>query len=351
LISQLLISFLSSGDKPIITTGPRVSYIDVKVGIPCVLLTFEMSIFSIMHIFAFPWKPYTLKNQDDPNAYYKGGFLGFRAIVDCFNPWDIIKASARGFRWLFVGARKRHEDPSYKLETATFDPKGNKDDALPAFKLRSDDDYSSDDPTRIESSLNPTSASTRPQTATEDDDDRATLLKHKQPAATTLPGQALGHPSSQQFGLAAPYPYSRDEDMTSGGYKTVPLHSPSLKPQETDLPYPSDSPFYPMVMQPEMPMPTAISTDTREGDRYGGAGARDLEPQTQGTLPSPREGQRQGVWPHPRSPQASSLRLQESQRQQALQQRQQQQQQQQQHPLSPRSPQDERWRSGNATAF
>jgi hypothetical protein len=78
------------------------------------LLTIEMTIFAIMHHFAFPWKPYDIRNSPDPSARYQGGTLGWRALVDAFNPWDIIKASARGFRWLFVGVKQRETDISYK---------------------------------------------------------------------------------------------------------------------------------------------------------------------------------------------------------------------------------------------
>lgn len=77
-----------------------------------------MAIFAVMHIFAFPWRPYDISKSSNPNDHYQGGFLGFKALLDAFNPWDIIKASARGFRWLFVGIRKRHHDPSYTMETA-----------------------------------------------------------------------------------------------------------------------------------------------------------------------------------------------------------------------------------------
>lgn len=82
-----------------------------------------MSLFSILHIFAYPWKPYSLKHTpSDPlgagystsGKHYKGGPLGIKALADAFNPWDIIKASARGFRWMFVGAKHRHEDVSYQ---------------------------------------------------------------------------------------------------------------------------------------------------------------------------------------------------------------------------------------------
>lgn len=103
---QTLISFLSSGAHPVITTGPRVSYVDVKIGIPNVLLCVEMAIFSILHIFAFPYKPYA-------KAKSQGGFLGIKALIDAFSPMDFIKATARGFRWLFVGVRYRTQDASY----------------------------------------------------------------------------------------------------------------------------------------------------------------------------------------------------------------------------------------------
>lgn len=79
-----------------------------------------------MHIFAYPWKPYSTKHMSsDPlmapgigysggAPKYQGGPLGIKAILDAANPWDIIKALARGFRWMFVGARYRHQDVSYQ---------------------------------------------------------------------------------------------------------------------------------------------------------------------------------------------------------------------------------------------
>lgn len=78
-----------------------------------------------MHIWAFPWRPYTLKQLaasiDSAEFYggtlaYHGGFLGIMALLDAFNPWDLIKAIGRGFRWLFVGRKTRMLDPSYHLE-------------------------------------------------------------------------------------------------------------------------------------------------------------------------------------------------------------------------------------------
>lgn len=102
---------------------------DLRIGIPSMLTCVEMAIFAVLHLFAFPWKPYDLKRQSpldtgidgysaQPKTYANGPA---RAILDALNPWDIIKACGRGFRWLFYGARHREKDPSYqtKLEPVT----------------------------------------------------------------------------------------------------------------------------------------------------------------------------------------------------------------------------------------
>lgn len=52
---------------------------------------------------------------EDSSQYYHGGKMGFKALVDAMNPWDLVKATARGLRWLFVGRKKRLADPSYDL--------------------------------------------------------------------------------------------------------------------------------------------------------------------------------------------------------------------------------------------
>lgn len=78
------------------------------------LLCIEMFLFSILHIFAFPVKSeYGLDKMADPNAKYYGGPLGIKAIIDAVFMWDLVKASARGFKWLFIGAKQRKKDRSY----------------------------------------------------------------------------------------------------------------------------------------------------------------------------------------------------------------------------------------------
>lgn len=98
------------------------------------LLCVEMAIFAVMHLFAFPWREYDLSKDVymDPvtapgSGYsgskpeYQGGWMGSKALLDTFNPWDIIKASARGARWMTVGYRHRHEDSSYAGKLGSLD--------------------------------------------------------------------------------------------------------------------------------------------------------------------------------------------------------------------------------------
>lgn len=114
-----MIGFLSSSGAIKVTA--RLADQDIRIGIPNLLLCLEMAIFSILHFFAFPWQPYRLKTQqasEDPQYIngqiaYHGGFLGIKALLECFNPWDLVKAVGRGFRWLFVGYKKRTMDSSY----------------------------------------------------------------------------------------------------------------------------------------------------------------------------------------------------------------------------------------------
>ena len=85
-----------------------------------------MAFFAVFHLWAFPWAVYDVRRSDivaaesaagyihDPKTAYQGGKFGERALLDAFNPWDIVKMTARGFRWLFVGVRSRHDDVSYQ---------------------------------------------------------------------------------------------------------------------------------------------------------------------------------------------------------------------------------------------
>lgn len=171
----IIISMISSANGPLKPTN-KISYQDIKTGIPSVLLCIEMAIFATMHIFAFPWKPYSLKHNDPltmqgagfsgDGSRYKGGPFGIKALGDAFNPWDIIKASARGFRWLFVGFRHRTEDRSYQAPSKLSGNTGYLGPAFAGSGEAATELHSSDDPSSRRGDGGPA------------DDDTAGLLRH-----------------------------------------------------------------------------------------------------------------------------------------------------------------------------
>ncbi|KAF2180699.1 DUF300-domain-containing protein [Zopfia rhizophila CBS 207.26] len=122
---SLVISFLAREGGPLKPTE-KIAAPNLRVGIPSMLICVEMSIFATLHLFAFPWKPYDLSERQDPLKAPTDGFDGdlpksyahgpARALASAFNPWDIIKACGRGFRWLFVGVRHRKTDASYQTK-------------------------------------------------------------------------------------------------------------------------------------------------------------------------------------------------------------------------------------------
>lgn len=130
-------SAISVGTSTLKIVHPNqvLAYPDLKVGIPALLLCVEMAIFSILHIWAFPYQVYRrgvgssfypspdaskgTVGLEKPALPPSGGFLGLRALGNALNLWDFVKAFGRGMRWLFCGVKRRKEDVSYKLGTAT----------------------------------------------------------------------------------------------------------------------------------------------------------------------------------------------------------------------------------------
>ena len=117
----LLISLLTS--VGVLKAGKRLGSQDINNGLPSLLLCIEMAIFAVFHLWAFSWRPYTVSSKHTlsenvpgysvSSADYKGGFLGYKALLEAANPWDVLKAIARSGRWLFVGRKTRTLDPSY----------------------------------------------------------------------------------------------------------------------------------------------------------------------------------------------------------------------------------------------
>lgn len=127
-----VIAILTSTTLNIIHPNDVVAYPDISVGIPALLTCVEMAGFAVMHIFAYPYKPYRPGSDlykyptmsDSPPSISgasagpkQGGFLGLKAILDALNPWDMAKGFARGMRWIFVGRRHRKDDDSYKIDS------------------------------------------------------------------------------------------------------------------------------------------------------------------------------------------------------------------------------------------
>ncbi|CEJ90013.1 hypothetical protein VHEMI05824 [[Torrubiella] hemipterigena] len=147
---QTLAISLGTSTLNIVHANETIAYPDLKVGIPALLLCIEMAIFSLLHIWAFPYKPYkpesprtfypspdiangspTVENVRLPNA---GGFLGFAALFDAMNIWDFVKAFGRGMRWLVCGVRKRKQDISYQHAHEMQRPKPDNDSSYEAMR-------------------------------------------------------------------------------------------------------------------------------------------------------------------------------------------------------------------------
>ena len=127
MVIQFVISSITSTGA--IKASNRIQTPDIRIGIPSMLLCIEMAIFSVFHLWAFPWKVYDVRRSKivasesaagflpDPKTAYRGGPFGSKALMDAFNPWDIIKAISRGFKWFLVGRMTRMQDISYKSST------------------------------------------------------------------------------------------------------------------------------------------------------------------------------------------------------------------------------------------
>lgn len=162
-----------------------------------------MAFFAILHIFAFPWRPYSLLHgaaayTSSDNSLENGApsnlpvasrrYRGFwYAIFDSFNPWDVVKASARGLRWMTVRYKHRHADSSY--EPAASYKGSSPGDAGAAGGI----------PMSANAGLHHTPSNaptaTGPYNAMAAEDDRAGLLIH-----SVRPGQSHSPPPASPFG-------------------------------------------------------------------------------------------------------------------------------------------------------
>ncbi|KAI1105829.1 DUF300-domain-containing protein [Jackrogersella minutella] len=134
---QTIAISLGTSTLHIVSANAVLAYPDLKVGIPSLMLCVEMALFSILHLWAFPYSPYVenaktsfypvpdpsmgIPPRENEHGPKMGGFMGIKAFIDALNIWDVIKAFGRGMRWLVVGAKRRHQDPSYQAKPDDID--------------------------------------------------------------------------------------------------------------------------------------------------------------------------------------------------------------------------------------
>ncbi|KAI4870402.1 DUF300-domain-containing protein [Hypoxylon rubiginosum] len=129
---QTIAISLGTSTLHIVSPTAVLAYPDLKVGVPSLMLCVEMALFAILHLWAFPYAPYVenaktsfypvpdpsmgVPPRENEHGPKMGGFMGLKAFGDALNLWDVIKAFGRGMRWLFVGVKHRHSDPSYQAK-------------------------------------------------------------------------------------------------------------------------------------------------------------------------------------------------------------------------------------------
>lgn len=261
-----IISLLTADSGPL-KASKKIAGPDLRIGIPSMMTCVEMSIFAIMHLFAFPWKPYDLSRRHEvlPQAGEEAGpttpknyaYGPIRALLSSFNPWDIIKACLRGFRWLFVGARRRKTDPSYQTK---LDPLTNED-----TRYHSGPTFAGNGEPATETSLDKEIAIQR-----SDHSDRAGLLSHAQ-ANPTLSRQESD-------------PYHRSNRFYSDSYG----HNAATTPrQEDDLgrlhmtsnPYSEQHGTSYAPFPSQQPSQTATSSNNNQTwDMFGGLNGQQTAP-------------------------------------------------------------------------
>lgn len=238
-VSQILLDLLT--DTKVLKPNKKVAIQDLKIGIPNVLLCLEMAIFAVLHLFAFPWRPYRLDyatpldiSGRTKDRYY-GGPFGIKAYFDALNPWDFIKAVGRSTRWLFVGRQRRLLDPSYQYANDAF---STKPDVLD------------------------TEAATSYQSQTGYDSEEFQLLSHAQPEPISYPEHMAGVGKMEGDVTTAHTPSPVHPYANPGSYNTHDLPEASYQPYEpsssTYQSYRPDNPEFPHAPG-SVPMPEPVS--------------------------------------------------------------------------------------------
>lgn len=217
---QLLISFLTSAG--VVKPSKRFQTPDIKIGIPSLLLCVEMAIFSVFHLWAFPWAVYDVRRSKivasesvpgflpDPKTAYQGGPLGISALMDAFNPWDLVKAVGRGFKWFAVGRRTREQDISYKNSTqgTNLEPARRTDPNYDPYRGNAPYDYN-DFSTDPDDSTHPYPGGKPSRYNPMDENEEDNLLTNAQPAPQS-PSNSQPYPKDPHRIYQKPHPTTTD---------------------------------------------------------------------------------------------------------------------------------------------
>jgi hypothetical protein len=91
-LSQAIFSFLNSSND--LKPTSKLTFKDLSVGIPNLLLSLEMVIFALAFLYTYRTKEYYYKHGASAvplcHGGYQGGFLGIRAYGQALNIFDIL---------------------------------------------------------------------------------------------------------------------------------------------------------------------------------------------------------------------------------------------------------------------
>ncbi|KFA68108.1 hypothetical protein S40285_02538 [Stachybotrys chlorohalonatus IBT 40285] len=145
-LQSFIFARLTASDGALQPTD-RISYPSLAAGLPNAILCFEMLVVSIIHIWAYPTKPYLVKNvnarmkqtsyllselgprtrpgfehyTENSPVVSQGGRFGVLAFRDALNVTDIVRTIGLAVYWLFV-AKRKNDSARYDDEFARRDP-------------------------------------------------------------------------------------------------------------------------------------------------------------------------------------------------------------------------------------
>ncbi|OLN88154.1 Transmembrane protein 184C [Colletotrichum chlorophyti] len=109
-------------DVGVLSPTPKLTWADLRVGIPSMLICIEMFPLAIFFHYAYSYRPYVIRSgrarhalAGDPEAHeaqaYTGGPLGLWALVQAWNPMEILRAIRFG---LHMKAEERRQKRAQK---------------------------------------------------------------------------------------------------------------------------------------------------------------------------------------------------------------------------------------------